>query len=123
MDTASFARAYNETRNGTDGFTRHPLVRSFYVSDGVVEVADAGVWWLIDIAATELPAVLKYNDEHMGILTADVMDSAAELSMTGSGDRLLWARKIEYTDMPNGEWKFLVARDDSGTSMILLSEY
>jgi len=124
MNTETFLKAYNESRNGVNDFFRHPLVRSFAYSDGIMNVADTGCWWLIDIAATELPAVLKKKGQYMGTLTATTKGGKAKLTMTGSGDVLLWKRKIDYTDMPDGEWNFFVSIEEDGSArMILSSEY
>jgi len=124
MDALKFKTLYGESRNGANDFIRHPLVRSFAVSDGVYEVADTGIWWLIDIAATELPAVLKKSGQYMGVLTARVADAKAELEMTGAADVRLWRRKIDFTDMPDGEWSFYVTVEDGHFSrMILPTEY
>lgn len=125
MDNTKFLQIYGERRNGVNDFIRHPLVRSFAVSDGIHDLAETGIWWLIDIAATELPAVLRKSGQYMGVLTATVADSKAKLQMTGSADVVLWSRKIGYTDMPNGEWTFFVTveEDDRSSRMILSTEY
>ena len=128
MNTQAFLSAYNDkSRNGANEFIRHGLVRSFVMSDGVHDCAEAGCHWLMDIAATELPKVLITKDEYMGILSAKVKNGKAKLSMTGSGDVKLWSRTIDYTDMPDGTWKFYVSNDSSEDlrrfTMILPSEY
>ena len=124
MDTAKFQQVYGLSRNGAEFFVRHPLVRSFAVSDGVRDLADVGCWWLIDIAATELPAVLGRKSEYMGVLTATVKNGKAKLEMTGTNDVTLWDRDIDYTDMPEGKWNFYVTLEDGSSSlMILPTEY
>ena len=123
MDADKFTCAYKESRNGTDGFTRS-FVRSFLLSDGVKECADAGCHWLTDIAATELPKALRKTAESLGCLLVTVKNKKAKLILTGSGDVKLWAKDVSYTDMPEGGWMFYVADDGDGTvKMILPTEY
>jgi hypothetical protein len=124
MDNTAFTTAYNEYRNGANVLIRHPLVRNFAFSDGVRDCADAGCHWLIDIFATELPAILKSKGEYMGCVSSVVKDGKAVLTMTGSGDVVLWTRKIDYTDMPQGSWMFYVCDNGDNTfTCILPREY
>lgn len=123
MNLEKLSAIYNEGRNGANGFIRHPLVHSFTVSNGVEECADCGIWWLIDIAATEIPAVLRKEKENLGVFKADVYGSVAKLSCDGSGDRRLWRRTVDWTDMPEGTWTFYIADEASHFVMILPSEY
>lgn len=124
MKSEDFINAYNESRNGANQFFRHSLVRRFAYSDGVQQCAVAGMYWAIDIFATELPAILKAHDEHMGCVTIKVKHTKATMVMTGSGDVQRWMRKIDYTDMPDGEWLFFVTNDGDGVfRCILPSEY
>ena len=123
MNANAFKKAYGESRNGANQFFRHGLARGFVFSDGVNDCANAGCRWLVDIAATELPAVLRRKNENMGTLKATVAKRKAKLTMDGSGDVRLWARSIDYTDMPDGEWVFLITVDGPESVMILVSEY
>ena len=127
MNTEAFITAYNESRNGADFFVRHALVRTFAFSNGVQECADAGCHWLIDIAATEIPAVMRKEGENLVTFAARVSDGEAGLTLLGSGDRRLrWTRHIDMTDMPEGEWNFLIADEGEGPTpfrMILVTEY
>ena len=124
MDNTKFTKAYNESRNGANFLIRHPLVRNFVFSDGVRDCADTGCHWLLDIFATELPAILKAKGEYMGCVEAVVKDGKAKLTMTGSEDAVLWSRKIDYTDMPEGSWMFYVSDNGDGTyTCILPKEY
>jgi len=118
-----FARIYNQSRNGANTLTRHPLVRKFVMSDGVIDCAECGMWWLVDIAATEIPAIMKRHSETLGIFTARVKEGHAVLNLTGAGDVEIWKRVIDWTDMPDGEWVFYVGDDGDHYTMILPSEY
>lgn len=127
MDTEKFLKAYSEPRNGCNGFIRHGLVRRFAFSDGVQDCAEAGAYWILDIAATELPAVIRSSGESLATFTVKVKGGKAEMTLEGSGDvPLPWKRNIDYTDMPEGEWVFLIADEAEGDTpfrMILISEY
>ena len=118
-----FKKIYEESRNGANHFIRHPLVRSFAISDGMHDAAETGIWWLVDIAATELPAVLKKSGQYMGVLICKVKKGKATLTMTGAGDVKLWSRRVDYTDMPDGTWNFFVTSEEGGDRMILPTEY
>lgn len=123
MDSDKFKTIYGESRNGANGMIRHPLVRSFVMSDGVVDIADTGCWWLMDIFATELPAVMRKKDESLLVCTAKVIKGKARLSATGSGDVEHWKRSGVFTDMPEGTWNFYLADEDSRFVLILPTEY
>ena len=123
MNVEQFTKAYSESRNGANQFYRHSLNRNFVYSDGVQECAEAGCYWLVDIAATEIPAVLRKKGETLGTFVAEVKKGVARLTCTGSGDVKLWGRKIDYTDLPEGRWVFFIGEDSSRYTMILRSEY
>ena len=123
MNTEQFTKAYNESRNGCNHFVRHPLVRSFQYTDGVQECAEAGCYWLLDIAATELPAVMRKKGEHMAVLTVKVKDGTGRLTATGSGEAKVWSKKIDSTDMPEGKWEFYITDEGERFAMILPTEY
>lgn len=127
MDIDKFKAAFGQSRNGADHFIRHPLVRKFAYSDGVQECAEAGCYWLLDIAATEVPEVMKVERENLATFTVTAADGKAKLTLGGGGDRVLdWSKDIDATDMPDGEWSFLIADESEGETpfrMILVSEY
>lgn len=127
MKTEDFIRAYSKPRNGADHFIRHWAVRTFAYSNGVEECADAGCHWLIDIAATEVPGWMRKEAETLVTLIVTVTDGTAAIGLTGSGDRVLpWSKNINLTDLPNGEWVFLIADEGGGPTpfrMILVTEY
>lgn len=122
MKTA--AEIYNESRNGANGFYQHPLVRSFRYTDGVQEFVEAAAcYWLLDIVATECAKPLRATGAPMGIIEVAAAGGKAALSMTVSDDAPpIWTRQIDWTDMPEGQWKFFLA-DEGGFALILPSEY
>jgi len=124
MNTEAFTQAYNQSRNGANFFVRHPLARSFQFSDGVQECAEAGCYWLLDIAATEIPAVLRRHQEPLGILYARVSESHAKLSLELEDDvPPAWKKSIPWTDLPGGEWVFEIVDEGDRVAMILITEH
>lgn len=123
MNIEQFTAAYKSTdRNGANGFVRHPFNRKFVYSDGVQECAEAGVYWLLDIVATEC-AKLVVEQGYQGILEVEVKDSEADLRLSFEDGVYAWQRHIDYTDMPEGRWVFVLGWDGEHVAMILLTEY
>lgn len=127
MNEGKFKAAFGQSRNGADHFIHHSLVRTFAYSDGVQECAETGCYWLLDIAATEIPDVMRDKDESLVTLRVAVEGTTAILTLYGSGDFFLdWKKKISLTDLPGGIWEFLIADECEGNTpfrMILVSEY
>lgn len=123
MNKEAFLAAYNEPRNGANEFYKHSMVRSFAYSDGVRDCALAGMYWLLDIAATEVIQVMKKKGEVLGSFGVKVDGQGAVITLLGSGDIKLWSKKIDHTDMPKGEWDFLIGDDGPRYTMILVTEY
>src|SRR4051794_18253728 len=124
MNEAAFKAAYNESRNGANYFVRHPLVRSFQFSDGVEQLAAAGCWWLLDILATECPKPLRASGETNAIVQVQVDGEQARIAMTIADDQPpIWERKIEYTDMPTGDWTFELVDEGERFALILTTEH
>jgi hypothetical protein len=128
MNIEAFTKAYNESRNGCNQFFRHPLARRFAYSDGVKDCADAGCHWLLDILATELPPVFKVNEgvSNMASIHVVAKDSRAVIRAEFQDDLVAWKRDIEYTDLPNGNWCFLISDEREGPTpfrMILVTEW
>jgi len=127
MNTEAFKATYAESRNGINNWVRHPLFRNFLYSDGVRDLAESGCYWLIDIMATELPAVFKANPrETFMIVKVKVAGSKARIEGSLDDDSLDYRRKVDYTDMPDGTWMFYVMKDDPADptiNCILPTEY
>lgn len=112
---------------GTERWYRHPLALGARVTytEGVKYFAEkAGAFWLLDIFATELP---KLAVEY-GIIFVDAKakDGKAELSaVRDSGEAPLWSRSIDFTTLPDGDWRFYMATGGPGDSVVILlpSEY
>ena len=128
MNKEKFLEVYNESRNGTDDFYRHPLVRNFAYSSGVQELADTGCYWLVDIIATELLALFEANEEisNRCMIHIEVEGGKAYLEAEFEDDVVAWSKKIAYTDMPDGKFTLMLANEYKGTTpfrLILLTEY
>lgn len=123
MNNAAFLAAYNEPRNGANEFYKHQFDPRFVYSDGVRDCAEAGLYWLLDILATEGVKQTRKARVALATVTLTVKGSKATLTLSGSGDVVFWTRKTQYTDAPVGVWSFLMADDVSRFSMILVSEY
>lgn len=128
MKTEEFKRVYEEVRNGCNGLIRHPLVRNFAISDGVRDLADTGVWWLIDILATELPAEFRRNAEvsNTAVIKVKVTNGVGLITAEFEDDIIAWKKAGVHTDLPDGEWLFYIADELDGDARyrcILMSEY
>lgn len=123
METEKFIEAYHASRNGANEFYRHGMVSRFHYSDGVRDCAQAGAYWLLDILATELPALMRREGEGLLDVHVQVAGGKAELSAGGSGDRRVWSKAIDWTDLPDGEWVFYVVDEGARFAMILPTEY
>lgn len=125
MQTEEFKKIYDKTRNGANGFYRHWANKSFQYSDGVKDLAETGMHWLLDILATELPAVMRLQPTPIALLTVTVVNNkSAELSLTFSdGKPAAWDKAIEFTDLPEGEWIFELCNEGDRIAMILVSEH
>lgn len=125
MNTENFLKAYGKYRNGASHFCRNPLYRTFVYSDGVQACAEAGCYWLLDILGTELPAVFRrHQDEPMMIVTIRANNGKATIDGSFSDDGIDYVRRIDHTDLPDGDWVFYVGNDGDGLlRMILPTEY
>lgn len=125
MQTENFIKAYNESRNGANFFLRHWANKKFQYSDGVRDCAEPGCYWLLDILATELPAVFKAqaNVSSMAIIKVVSALCCAKITAEFTDDVVAWEKAIEWTDFPEGTWLFYVTDESDRFAMILPSEY
>lgn len=101
MKTAQEISDIYSNSTGTENWYQHWTKRGTY-TDGVKGVADkAGAYWLID-------AIFSYaRKEPFQLWELAVSDSKALLTMReDSGLETLVRQRIEYTDFPEGKWKF-----------------
>lgn len=108
---------------GTEQWHRHQLNRKFLHTDGVDYFAKkAGAFWFVDIAALEIYKLHAKKKEGFLSVTMTVIDDSAVIKVTDGDDNSLLT-KINYTDCPEGEWKFFQIWDGENSVMLLLSEY
>lgn len=125
MDTDKFKAILAESRNGCNHFVRHPLAPHFHYSDGVQDLAGTGLYWLLDILATELPKVYRKHGQYHGIVSVVSKDGKATLSLSFSDEekRKPWTRRIDWTDLPDGEFQLELADEGERFALILLTEH
>lgn len=105
---------------GTETWWRHNLNRAMTYTDGVkffAENAGGGAYWFLDVVATEVFPLLK-DEEFILVVLHSFDDKALLFADDGNGNKL-WQRDIEYTDCPEGVWKFYL----TDNVLLLPSEY
>lgn len=105
---------------GADEMHRHSLVRGMLYTPGVMHFADEagnGAHWFVDIVATEFMPLL--SEEDFLVITLDVQGSAAMITVDDGNGNDLRTKAIEFTDCPEGEWKFYLTNN----TLLLPSEY
>lgn len=124
MNIEKFNEAYGAGRNGANEFYQHWANAKFHYSDGVKDCADAGCRWLLDMIATELPEVMIETGAVQGIVSLIVKDNKGHVELTLADDTPpVWKHELEYTDMPDGKFDFLLANESVRFALILISEY
>lgn len=105
---------------GTERWYSH-WTRSCVYTDGVKYFAEkAGAYWFLDILATEFTFVCKRH-EFLGVTLA-VKDGTASIIVDDGDGKVLRRRKIDFTDCPEGDWKFYFI-DGARPTILLPSEY
>lgn len=103
---------------GSEHWYRHPLARACLYTDGANLFAEmAGAYWFIDIVATEVLAF--QSREEFIVVTLAVVDEKARITADDGNGRVFWSRDIEWTDCPEGEWKFFLQNN----TLFVPSEY
>jgi hypothetical protein len=91
---------------GTEHYYQHPLFRMKY-TDGVqffAENAGGGAYWFLDIVGTEL--METHLTEPFISIKLIAHSMKASIVATDGNDNNLWIREIEFTDCPDGDWRF-----------------
>lgn len=106
---------------GTEQYYYSPFYRWMKYTDGVkffAENAGGGAYWLLDIIGTEFRRLF---DEH-GFLVIELRvhdNESCDLVVEDGNYNELFARKISFTDCPQGVWRFFL----QGNVLMLTSEY
>lgn len=112
---------------GTEQYYKHWLNKRMVITDGVrhfVTNAGGGAYWFIDILATEVFPKHKLSRFLSVVMT--VKDNHAKIKVTNGNESpkdVLFKKEVEYTDCPEGEWKFFMILDDDMSVVLLPSEY
>lgn len=102
---------------GSLSYFRH-ITGGIY-TEGVQNVAEiAGAYWLID-------DIFSYaRKEEIQFWTLEVKGAKAVLTMREDSDRPeIVRREIEFTDFPEGTWKFYVAMQEKVPVLMVPREY
>jgi hypothetical protein len=102
---------------GTETYYRHPLTKSVY-TDGVKYFAEkAGAYWFLDIVFSEYSSLM--NQEGFLSITLFVGVLGADISVTDGDENILTTKRVQFTDCPQGEYKFFYTDD----VLLLTTEY
>ena len=112
---------------GSETLYSHALVRSFTYTEGVqafARHAGGGAYWLLDILALEPEVKAGVKAHGFAVVQLAVDDGTAALTVAQDMDEdtdigLMFARAIEYTDCPEGVWKFYLALNEAGDSVVI----
>jgi hypothetical protein len=105
---------------GTEQYYVNPLYRWLKYTDGVhafVNNAGGGAYWFLDIVGTALHAL--YQEHGFLSITLTAQANRAMIAVTDGDDKRLYQKQIEYTDCPDGTYKFFLTDD----VLMLTSEY
>lgn len=111
---------------GSETFTRHALVRTVLMTEGVRYLADtAGAHWLTDaIASYVLDDRARQESFQVWRLAVDPTTRKAILSMTdGNCDTPIITQEFDYTDFPLEVIDLWLVASGSTWVMMLPSEY
>jgi len=102
---------------------KHPLVSRMVYTEGVKHfAAKAGAYWFIDKVAAELEDLMA--EEPFISLVLTVKNDKAALSVTdGNENALLPNFNIDFTDAPEGEWRFWIESYGDRSTLLLPSEH
>lgn len=123
---------------GTEQWRRHHFNRYLLHTDGVEYFAQkAGAYWFIDAVAIGMagkrglvPYVVP-NKSPFAIVLLKSKDQKAVVEAykdtTESGNFVesnrLFRQKVDFTDCPEGDWKFFLIWDGEKATLLLPSEY
>ena|SRR6185295_10597849 len=106
-----------ENFTGTEQYYKHQSGGLY--TDGIKAMAMAvGAYWLID-------AIFSYaRKEEFQVWHLDVVGSKAFLSMQEDTEApVLVRQEIEFTDFPEGQWKFYLVVDPDQAVLMVPREY
>ena len=106
---------------GTEQWYRHGIARHVLFTDGAKYVADtAGAYWLIDEIALAQRGIKNVAGAEFQLWKLTVNDDhSAKLACEDGNCKMVWSKRIEYTDFPMSEMVFYY----SNNVILLPSEY
>lgn len=100
---------------GTDHYYRYWA--KIMITDGVKYFCDqVGGYWVIDIILSVYPIIRL---EEFVFIELNVDGTKADIVMTDGNDKRLYQQHIEFTDCPDGVWRFY----KEGDVILLPSEH
>lgn len=118
MNTQELKAALANYYGSSENLYCRALNRRMAYTEGVRAFAEnAGAYWFLDIAATELFA-LQRNEDFLTVIL-HVEGTKAKITADDGNGNDLFTKSIDYTDCPEGEWKFFF----TGNVLMLPSEY
>lgn len=116
---------------GTDQWHRHSLNRDLIWTDGVDFFArEAEAYWFLDLVALGIngkegivPAVKADPGGFAVVLLRVRNESALIEAYDDIPGRCLYQERVEFTDCPEGDWKFYLVDDGDHVTLLLPSEY
>jgi len=121
MNTQELTKEDLAAFTGTTKWYRHPVVKKMLYTDGIKYVVErAGAYWLIDeITYQQYHPRVKNEEFQVWELIVDLDKSSAVLTCDDGNDRILYTKRIDYTDFPLKEIKIYVTNN----VILLPSEY
>ena len=112
--------------HGSEPFTRHGLVRTVIMTEGLAFLAEAaGAHWLTDAIASYVHDD-RAQQEHFQVwrLVVDAQTHHATLTMTdGNSPAPIITQELDYTDFPLSTIELWLIADGRHWVMMLPSEY
>jgi hypothetical protein len=94
---------------GTENYFQ-TIDKSIVYTDGVQYFArnagDHGAYWLLDLIVLDL--IPANRDEEFLVIEVSIKDSQAFIRTQDGNDNYFVTRRIDYTDLVEGDWKFYV---------------
>jgi hypothetical protein len=116
---------------GTEQWIRHPLNPKMLWTEGVDYFADkARAYWFIDLVALGIygePGIvsaMKKEKEGFAVVMLHVKNGKAMVeAFDDVPGRCLYHAGVDWTDCPEGEWKFYLVDDGEHVTLLLPGEY
>ena len=111
---------------GSEHLYAHPISKKLVYTDGIRYVAEqAGAYWLLDILALQVAGRAINDREPFGVVFLHVENGSASLEVWDDVpvNRFLFQQNIEFTDFPEGRWKFYITWDGERATLMLTTEY